>query len=118
MKIADKIYRLAVTLALFFFILKFIGLTIEKNKAYKLAKKYIDSYKDSQEQIIVKNQKRIVWLELQNQKNENLVFEQLNIIDSLQRVKSKIKVIYVEKNKKINDYNAKQLETYFKNEIK
>ena len=118
MTTGDKIYRLAVTLALFFFILKFIGLTVEKNKAYKLSKKYIDSYKEVQEQRILINQKRIDWLETQNQKNENKVFEQLNIIDSLQKIKGKIRVIYVERNKKINDYNAKQLETYFRNEIK
>lgn len=118
MNTLDKIYRLAVTLCLFYFVLKFISLTVEKNESYRLTKKYIDFFQNNRKFLIEKSNQKIFFLKTQNELTAQKVYRQKKIIDSLEQVKSKIKVIFIEKSKKINDFNAKQLENYFKNEIK
>lgn len=118
MSTIDKIYRLAVTLCLFYFVLKFISLTIEKNDSYKLNKKYIQLFQRQRQKLISDSQKRIHWLEYQNEQNSMKVLEQYKTIDSLEKVKQRINYVYLDKSKKINDFNSKQLENYFRNEFK
>ena len=93
----------------------------QKNKMdnyFELHKGLIDKYKKEKDSLIEIKNKDIVFLLEQNKKKQAVIDEAIYSIDSLQKEKNKIKIVYKDRKDKIKELNSIELEKYWKDEIK
>ena len=93
----------------------------QKNKMdnyFELHKGLIDKYKKEKDSLIeIKNKDIALLLEL-NKKKQAVIDEAIYSIDSLQKEKNKIKIVFKNRKDKIKELNTGELEKYWKDEIK
>jgi hypothetical protein len=93
----------------------------QKNKMdnyFQLHKGLIDKYKKEKDSLIEIKNKDIVFLLEQNKKKQFVIDEAIYSIDSLQKEKNKIKIVFKDRKDKIKELNSVELEKYWKDEIK
>lgn len=93
----------------------------QKNKMdnyFELHKGLIDKYKKEKDNLIEIKNKDIVFLLEQNKKKQAVIDEAIYSIDSLQKEKNKIKIVFKNRKDKIKELNTGELEKYWKDEIK
>ena len=93
----------------------------QKNKMdnyFELHKGLIDKYKKEKDSLIEIKNKDIVFLLEQNKKKQAVIDEAIYSIDSLQKEKNKIKIVFKNRKDKIKELNSVELEKYWKDEIK
>lgn len=78
---------------------------------------YMHKYDQNTLDIIASKEKKIKYLEFKIVEKQKLI-DQSNVkIDSLNKIKSKVNVIYINKVKQIKDFNSNQLVNYFNEEL-
>ena len=93
----------------------------QKNKMenyFELHKGLIDKYKKEKDNLIEIKKKDIVFLLEQNKKKQAVIDEAIYSIDSMQKEKNKIKIVFKNRKDKIKELNTGELEKYWKDEIK
>ena len=117
----EPIYRrLLLTLSILVILFLAIGIIRslnDRNANDRLLKKYLNDAKQQSQKIIDQRQKNIELLLKNVYKLEIEIDQKQRQIDSLKRQKNKIEYIYIQTIKKINEYDAKQLEEYWRNEL-
>ena len=78
---------------------------------------YMEKYKANSLRIIANKEKEIKFLHSKISKKQGLIDKSKHALDSLKRLKAKVDIVYVNKVKQIEDFNAKQLENYFNEEL-
>ena len=107
---------LSIIIGLFLLIFLFRSLH-DKNDNERLLKKYLNDAKQQSQKIIDQKKKNIALLLKDVHRLESEIDQKQKQIDSLKRQKNKIEYIYIQTIKKINEYDAKQLEQYWRNEL-
>jgi tRNA uridine 5-carbamoylmethylation protein Kti12 len=77
----------------------------------------MEKYKANSLRIIANKEKEIKFLHSQISKNQVLIDKSKYALDSLKRLKAKVDIVYINKVKEIQDFDAKQLENYFNEEL-
>jgi tRNA uridine 5-carbamoylmethylation protein Kti12 len=77
----------------------------------------MEKYKANSLRIIANKEKEIKFLHSQISKKQGLIDKSKHALDSLKRLKAKVDIVYVNKVKEIQDFDAKQLENYFNEEL-
>lgn len=91
----------------------------DKMKVYfKLNKTMIDKYHREKDSLIKIKNNNILYLIDANEKKQLIIEKAFNSIDSLQKQKEKIKIVYKIKTEKIKNLNSSELVKYWKDEIK
>lgn len=91
----------------------------DKMKVYfKLNKTMIDKYHREKDSLIKIKNNNILYLIDANEKKQLIIEKAFNSIDSLQKQKQKIKIVYKIKTEKIKNLNSSELVKYWKDEIK
>ena len=93
----------------------------QKNKMdnyFELHKGLIDKYKKEKDSLIEIKNKDIVFLLELNKKKQAVIDEAIYSIDSLQKEKNKIKIVFKNRKDKIKELNSIELEKYWRDEIK
>ena len=93
----------------------------QKNKMdnyFELHKGLIDKYKKEKDSLIEIKNKDIAFLLELNKKKQAVIDEAIYSIDSLQKEKNKIKIVFKNRKDKIKELNTGELEKYWKDEIK
>ena len=117
----EPIYRkLLLTLSILVILFLTIGIIRslhDRNANDRLLKKYLNDAKQQSQKIIDQKKKNIALLLKDVHRLESEIDQKQKQIDSLKRQKNKIEYIYIQTIKKINEYDAKQLEQYWRNEL-
>ena len=113
----NKLYNILLTIILAVCLILWNRTNSEKNQLKSLSNLYMQKYKQNSLDIIAKREKQIKFLEAQIVKKQTLIDKSYIALDSLKHLKSKVNVVYVNKVKKINDFNSNQLENYFNEEL-
>lgn len=91
----------------------------DKMKVYfKLNKTMIDKYHREKDSLIKIKNNNILYLIDANEKKQLIIEKAFNSIDSLQKQKEKIKIVYKIKTEKIKNLNSSELVKYWRDEIK
>jgi hypothetical protein len=101
-----------------FLIITIFSLNNQKNSAYRITKNQIDVLKERSDNLIKSKERQIDYLIKRNVLIDLEIKKKQKLIDSLEKVKKTIQVVYINNVKEIREFNAKQLENYFRNEIK
>lgn len=101
-----------------FLVIEIIKLNAEKNSINRVTKNQIQNLQERSNKIVKDKEQQIDYLIKRNALTELEIKKKQKSIDSLENRKKQIQVIYIDNVKEINGFNAKQLENYFRNEIK
>ena len=121
-QISDKVLLKWVVVIFIILVVYLVGVLVsQKNKMdtyFELNKGLIEKYAKEKDSLIeVKNKEITILLEL-NKKRQIKIEKALDVIDSLQSVKNKIKIVYKDRKGEIKELNSGELEKYWKDEIK
>lgn len=121
-QISDKVLLKCVVVIFTILLLYLFSVLVSQNKKmysyFELNKGLIRKYAKEKDSLIeVKNKEITILLELNNQKQIKIE-KALDVIDSLQKEKNKIKIVYKDRKGKIKELNSDELEKYWKDEIK
>jgi hypothetical protein len=114
-KLFQKFHHILYLIIIFLLLFK---INIEKKSNYNPIKSEIENIKLQSEEIIKKKEKEINYLTFKNIQSDLKIKEKEKVIDSLNLVKKKTEMMFLYRIKQINDFNSKQLENYWKNELK
>jgi len=121
-QITDKILLRWVIVIFTFLILFLLSILIKQNTKIStnlsLRKNLIKTYTFEKDSIIKAKNKDILYLLEVNKKKQAIIDKAFNSIDSLQKQKQKIKIVYKKRKDKIKELNSAELENYWKDEIK
>jgi hypothetical protein len=101
-----------------FLVFKLMQISSEKNSAYRVLKNQIETSKKESEAIVNQKEKEIAYLKRLNEKIDLEIRRKQKTIDSLNILKKQVQVIYFNNVREIKGFNAKQLENYWRNEIR
>jgi len=118
---SENIYKriiltLVTLLGLFLFLFIFRSLH-DKNSNEGLLKKYLKDAEKQSQIVIDQKQKNIDRLLKKIDMLQCSIEQKQGQIDSLKKQKNKVEYIYIQNIKKINKYDSKELEEYWKNEF-
>lgn len=118
----DK-FMFKIALVVFCFILiigfKFFYNQNEKlSNQYEINKKLLENYAKEKDSIINFKNKEIKDLLDLNAKKQRIIDKAFVVIDSLQKEKDRIKIVYKKRKSDIEELTNVELENYWKNEIK
>ena len=113
----NKLYNILLTVILAVCLFLWNRTNSEKNELKSLTNLYMQKYKQNSLDIIAKREKQIKFLELKIVQKQKLIDKSQTRLDSLNKLKTKVNVIYVNKVKEINDFNSIKLENYFNEEL-
>ena len=85
---------------------------------YQINKKLLEEYAKEKDSIINFKNKEIKDLLDLNAKKQIVIDKAFSVIDSLQKEKDRIKIVYAKRKRDIEELTDVQLENYWKNEIK
>lgn len=95
-----------------------VGQNNKMHDYFELNKGLIRKYAKEKDSLIeVKNKEIAILIELNNQRQIKIE-KALDVIDSLQKEKNKIKIVYKDRKGKIKELNSDELEKYWKDELK
>ena len=89
-----------------------------ERKYKRYYKEQIESLKKEKNDLIQKSNKRIEILRNDNRKKDLIIKSAYTKIDSLEKVKQKVKIKYEIKYKEIEKFNSEQVKKYWENEFK
>ena len=113
----NKLYNILLTVILAVCLFLWNRTNSEKNELKGLTNLYMQKYKQNSLDIIAKREKQIKFLELKIVQKQKLIDKSQTRLDSLNKLKTKVNVVYVNKVKEINDFNSNQIENYFNEEL-
>jgi hypothetical protein len=112
-------YEKWIQILLIFCVVVSVFLNIRQcSSSNKKSQYYIDKLNDRSKKEIEKRELHITKLLKIIEYKNKLVKKAEFSIDSLEKVKSKVEYVYINKVQQINNFNSKQLENYWKDEIK
>lgn len=114
----QKWLQLFSIVVIIFLIFKLIQSNSEKNIAYRITQKQIELLKENSEELIRSKERQIEYLIQRNAATDIEIKKKQKTIDSLNSLKKEVQVVYVNTIRKIKEFKAKELENYWKNEIK
>lgn len=114
----QKWLQLFSIVVIIFLIFKLIQSNSEKNIAYRISQKQIELLKENSEELIRSKERQIEYLIQRNAATDIEIKKKQKTIDSLNSLKKEVQVVYVNNIRKIKEFKAKELENYWKNEIK
>lgn len=121
-ELTDKILLRWVIVIFTFLTLFLVGVLMKQNDKmntyFELNKSLIKTYAREKDSIIEVKNKDILYLLELNKKKQAIIDKAFNSIDSLQKEKNRIKIVYKERKDKIKELNNDELENYWKDEIK
>ena len=121
-ELTDKILLRWVVVIFTFLTLFLVGVLMKQNDKmntyFALNKNLIKTYAREKDSIIEVKTKDISYLLELNKKKQRIIDKAFNSIDSLQKEKNRIKIVYKERKDKIKELNNDELENYWKDEIK
>ena len=121
-ELTDKILLRWVVVIFTFLTLFLVGVLMKQNDKmntyFALNKNLIKTYAREKDSIIEVKTKDISYLLELNKKKQSIIDKAFNSIDSLQKEKNRIKIVYKERKDKIKELNNDELENYWKDEIK
>jgi predicted AAA+ superfamily ATPase len=88
------------------------------NNYFELHKGLMNKYTKEKDSLIEVKSKDIKYLLELNKKKQIVIDKAVYLIDSLQKEKNKIKIVYKDRKDKIKELNSVELEKYWKDEIK
>ena len=88
------------------------------NNYFELHKGLMNKYTKEKDSLIEVKNKDIAFLFELNKKKQVIIDKAVYSIDSLQKEKNKIKIVYKDRKNKIKELNSIELEKYWKGEIK
>lgn len=100
------------------FLIAILKLYNEKNELRSINHKLLKKQRRESELVVNKKLDEIASLKEQIEREKYLIDEALVAINDLQKQKTKVEKVYVEKVKEINTYDATQLKNYFNEELK
>jgi hypothetical protein len=101
-----------------FLLIKIFVLSTEKSSYESITKNQIKALQERSNKIIKDKEQQIEYLIKRNALTDIEIKRKQKSIDSLEAIKKQVQVIYIDNVKAIRGFNAKQLENYFRNEIK
>lgn len=114
---SKKLYNILLTVILVLCLFLWNRTNSEKNHLKSTSNLYMKKYNQISIDNIAKREKQIKFLQLQIIKKQKLIDKSFSKLDSLNKLKTKVNVIYVNKLKEVNDFNSNQLENYFNEEL-
>lgn len=114
----QKWFQLFSIVLIVFLIFKILTLNTQKNAISRITKNQIKDIQERSDNIVQDKEKQIEYLIKRNALTDLQIKKLQKSIDSLENIKNRIQVIYINNVKELKEFNAKQLENYFRNEIK
>lgn len=114
----QKWFQLFSIVLIVFLIFKILTLNTQKNAISRITKNQIKDIQERSDNIVQDKEKQIEYLIKRNALTDLQIKKKQKSIDSLENIKNRIQVIYINNVKELKQFNAKQLENYFRNEIK
>lgn len=118
----DKfLFRAALILFCFILIIGFKFFYNQNQKLesqYQINKKLLEDYAKEKDSVIKAKNKEIVDLLNVNSQKQKVIDKAFVVIDSLQKEKERIRIVYKKRKGDIEELSGAELENYWKNEIK
>jgi hypothetical protein len=118
----DKfLFRAALILFCFILIIGFKFFYNQNQKLesqYQINKKLLEDYAKEKDSVIKAKNKEIADLLNVNSQKQKVIDKAFVVIDSLQKEKERIRIVYKKRKGDIEELNGAELENYWKNEIK
>ena len=113
-----KWLQLFSVIVIIFLIIRIARENTEKNAILTITKNQIKNIEERSNKIVRDKEQQIDYLIKRNALTDLEIKKKQKSIDSLSKLKNQVQIIYIDNVKEIKGYNAKQLENYFRNEIK
>lgn len=114
----QKWLQLFSVIVIIFLIIRIARENTEKNAILTITKNQIKNIEERSNKIVRDKEQQIDYLIKRNALTDLEIKKKQKSIDSLSKLKNQVQIIYIDNVKEIKGYNAKQLENYFRNEIK
>jgi len=114
----QTLLQLFFVISIVFLLFKIFVLRNEKSIHERIIKKEIKAIQERSNNIIKDKEKQIDYLIKKNNLISLDIKRKEKSIDSLKVIKKQIQFIYIDNIRSIKGFNARQLENYFRNEIK